>query len=68
MKKPTTFAVFIAAMSAVIVGSFAFAGIRYMTTDRGMLGKKADQSQNVNVMLQRPENWHQIATQLRRSG
>ncbi len=63
MKKPTTFAVFIAAMSAVIVGSFAFAGIRYMTTDRGMLGKKADQSQNVNVMLQRPENWHQIATQ-----
>jgi len=62
MRKPTTFVGFIAVMSAVIVGSFAFAGIRYMTTDRGMLGKKADQSQNVNVMLQRPENWHQIAT------
>ena len=61
MKRSKIFTGIIAALSVVIAGSLGFAGIRYLTTDRDALGKQPDQSQNINVMLTRPENWHQIA-------
>ena len=61
MKQSKAFTGIIAALSVVIAGSLGFAGIRYLTTDRDALGKQPDQSQNINVMLTRPENWHQIA-------
>lgn len=66
MKRSKTFTGIIAALSVVIAGSLGFAGIRYLTTDRGLIGKTEDQlvsygNENVNVMLNRPENWHQIA-------
>lgn len=66
MKKITVSTVIIAALSLVIVGSSAFAAFKYLTTDKGMLGKEPDKmsnvqgNANVNVMLKRSDDWHQI--------
>lgn len=63
MKKMTVTGTIIALLSAVIVGSCGYAMVRYLTTDRGMLARREDQlSENINVMLTRPENWQRIAS------
>lgn len=71
MKKISISTVVIAVLSTVIIGSSGVAAYRYLSTDKGMLGKEEDKltasysngGENVNVMLQRSENWHQIATE-----
>ncbi len=74
MKKISVSTAVIAALIAVIVGSSGFAAYKYLGTDRSMVGKEADrlgadptmhssQNDNVNVMLTRPADWRQIASE-----
>ena len=74
MKRISVSTAVIAALIAVIVGSSGFAAYKYLGTDRSMVGKEADrlgadptmhssQNDNVNVMLTRPADWRQIASE-----
>lgn len=70
MKKISVTNVVIAGLVAVIVGASGYAVYKYVTTDKSMIGTQEDKladnngySENVNVMLTRPDNWRQIASQ-----
>ncbi len=70
MKKGIISNSIIALLAAAVIGCCGYAVYNYLSVDTGMIGKKADMtdpnsgfSKNVNVMLTRPEHWHQIAAQ-----
>ena len=67
MKKPTVYPVVVAILSAAIVGASSIAAYKYLSTDTSKLGSQVDSTggmsgDNINVMLTRPDDWHQIAS------
>ena len=72
MKKITASGVLIAVLSAAIIGSVGFVAFKMLSVDRDMLGSTEDRvndnyrdqyRDNINVMLQRPDDWYQIASE-----
>lgn len=72
MKKITITGIIVALLSIIIVGSSGYAVYKYLTVDKDMLGDQPDltgdysysrQYDSVNVILTRPDNWRQIATE-----
>ena len=66
MKNSKGFKVVVALLSLVIVCNSGYALYRHFSTDRGVIGRKEDVlslSSNINVMLTRSDNWHQIASE-----
>lgn len=71
MKKITVNGVIIGLLSATIIGSCGYAVYKYLDTDKSMIGKEPDKtdednyiSSSVNVMLKRPDNWKHISSQV----
>ena len=72
MKKITASGVLIAVLSAAIIGSVGFVAFKMLSVDRDLLGSTEDRvndnygeqyRNNINVMLQRPDDWYQIASE-----
>lgn len=65
MKKIPITGIIAAALSAVIIGSCGYALYKYRNTDMSMLATEADKlySEDVNVMLKRPDDWRKIASE-----
>ncbi|MCQ2459405.1 MAG: hypothetical protein MJ081_03420, partial [Ruminococcus sp.] len=66
MKNSKGFKVVVALLSLVIVCNSGYALYRHFSIDRGAISRKEDVlslSSNINVMLTRSDNWHQIASE-----
>lgn len=60
MKKPGKKNTIILLLSLIIAGAAIFILVRFATVDRSALKNSRDKTYAINVMLQRPENWHKI--------